>query len=165
MYARNVFCDYGRPIGIPSALLEQIPDILVADTEYADAARDIGALIPSETGPMTDADTYVFGAMLARIANRPSTVSPLLIGIIQKTDGSTIVCARWRRMPEWQWGYSPDWKDRRRTMDLTLELPVPYAASLRQWKTFGSMMGFATMTYRSDLYVIIPRRRCSSSSS
>jgi hypothetical protein len=153
----NIFHSFGRPVRIPGTLLDAAGQLVASDSEYASYVAQIGDLIPPTHDPLLPADLDVLVGMLVRIASRPSTIAPVVVGIISSETKETYISAHWERDPERQEGYDETWEDNERFMTLECCIPIEFRRILRHVRAFARLMRMSWRRLKGDTYFIIPR--------
>ncbi len=153
----NFFHSFGRPVLIPGTLLEAAGQLVPSDREYADYVVQIGSLVPPTDDPLLPADIDVLAHMLVRIASRPSTIKPVLVGIIRSVNPETIISVQWERDPQRQQGYSKRWRDRLRFLKFGCSVPIEFSRAVRLFRAYARLMRIKVQSLWGDDYLIIPR--------
>jgi hypothetical protein len=159
MLEQNLFRTFERPGRIPPEIISSIPELVAADEEVVSLTRQIGDLLQRSSSDSMEEDLIVFAQLFTAIANRPSTTSPVVIGILRGTRGGTLVTACWLRHPEYQNGYTDEWKDTQRTMWLDLPIPIDFARIALTWERIASNVGMKRVFIEKEIFTAIPPRQ------
>jgi hypothetical protein len=164
MHVENPFFGFKRPSQIPESYLSAIISFSPDDRSYLAHVRRVADMIgsSSEEDVFTETDLCVFATLLREIAARPSTRSPIIIGMYEETETTTTVSAVWARNPGLQTGFMADFRELRRPkaepvrrIFAEFTVRMPHAGLVRRMRAYARAMGHDWTFVRGDPYMIV----------
>jgi hypothetical protein len=166
MHVEKPFFGFERPHQIPESYLLALVTYSPNDRGFISYLERVAGMISADDA-FTEQDLCVFAFLLAELAVRPSTQSPIVVGMYEDTGTTTTVAAVWARNPGLQTGFMADYHTAKNKVEpvrrILAEFTVrmTYNDLVRRFRAYARAMGHDWVLIHGEPYMIVRQARSS----